>query len=486
MVLRIINYFFLLFLFSSCRKDKGEIDYSDTHYPQNIAKIISRSCAVTGCHNQISKGAAANLSLSTWENLFQGASGGPVVIPYRPDFSTLCFYTNSFSELGPISNPSMPINATPLTREEYLCIKNWILDGAPDYKGRIKFADNPNRSKFYITNQLCDVVTVIDAETKLPMRYINVGNLALTDFPVCLKVSPDKNSWYVSFLALNGFLQKYNCTDDSYLSQVSLGTGVWSSFDISSNSQYGFCIDNSSTGRVSVVDLNSMNIITTYTSPNFYYPKNAAIQNSLSKLYLGADNGNYISVIDYSVITSPVIKEIILDGTSVLNTTTANGPANLLVDEFYNRCYVSCANTSEIKVIDTSKDSVITSIPLNAGPGMLVLSPQKKLLFVSCMNDSISFPGNKGSVKVIDLQTLTIKKTLYSGYQPNGLSVNDLRQYVLVVNSNINPAGPAPHHVSGCGGRNGYVSYIDLNSLEMIPSKRFELATYPYSAAIRK
>jgi hypothetical protein len=46
------------------------------------------------------------------------------------------------------------------------------------------WSDNPNRKKYYVLNQGCDVVTVFDAETQLPMRYITVGNI----IPGTLKV----------------------------------------------------------------------------------------------------------------------------------------------------------------------------------------------------------------------------------------------------------------------------------------------------------
>ncbi len=484
---RIIKYILLLFILSSCRKDKGEIDYAGTHYPQNIGKIISRNCSVSGCHNPLSKDAAAKLSLSTWENMFQGTSNGAAVIPYRPDFSSLCFFTNTFSELGPIAGPTMPINASSLSREDYLALRDWIISGAPDNKGRIKFADNPSRSKLYVTNQLCDVVTVIDAITKLPMRYITVGTLPTTDFPVCVKVSPDNNYWYVSFLAYTGIFQKYDAVNDMFSSQLSLGPGVWSSFEITSDSKYAFCVDNSSPGKIAVVDLDLMTVITTYTNSNFVYPKNVAINNAVHKLYIGAENGNYVSVIDYNNIMRPIITEVILDGTMSLNPLSSNVPNNVLMDENNYHCYVSCKRSGEVKVIDVLADTILAAINLNTGGDMMASTSTGALtLFVSCTDDTISDINNHGSVKVIDMSTNQITRTIITGWQPHGIAVDELHKYVMVVNSNINPKGPAPHHVNGCGGRDGYVTFIDLNTLSLIPSKKFELANYPYAASIRK
>ena len=56
---------------------------------------------------------------------------------------------------------------------------------------------------------------------------------------------------------------------------------------------------------------------------------------------------------------------------------------------------------------------------------------------------------------------------------------------MTISNRNVNPGGPAPHHVSECGGRNGFVKFIDLNTLEFIPDYRPELSVDPYSVAAK-
>jgi hypothetical protein len=57
--------------------------------------------------------------------------------------------------------------------------------------------------------------------------------------------------------------------------------------------------------------------------------------------------------------------------------------------------------------------------------------------------------------------------------------------YVVVSSRNLDIAGPAPHHVSNCGGRNGFLKLIDLNTLEFIASYRVEVSVDPYSVAVR-
>src|SRR5688572_2528647 len=134
----------LLFL-SDCRKDKGLAIYGS--YPNEIGKIMVLKCAVSGCHNDASYIAAADLNLSTWQNLFKGSNSGSPVIPFRSDFSSLCYFINTYPELGPTNVPTMPLNAEKLSKEEVQAVKDWINEGAPDINGNIKWADNPNRKK---------------------------------------------------------------------------------------------------------------------------------------------------------------------------------------------------------------------------------------------------------------------------------------------------------------------------------------------------
>ncbi|HRD39221.1 MAG TPA: hypothetical protein PLC65_11360, partial [Bacteroidia bacterium] len=117
----------------------------------------------------------------------------------------------------------MPINGEKLSKEEVQTIKNWIDAGAPDVNGNVKWADNPNRKKLYVINQGCDVVTVFDSETQLPMRIVDVGvDPNNIESPHMVKVSPDGQYWYVVFTNSDK-MQKFRCSDDQLVATVSLG-----------------------------------------------------------------------------------------------------------------------------------------------------------------------------------------------------------------------------------------------------------------------
>ena len=106
------NKLFILFLFAlffnACKRELGDPDTKG--YPAEVGQILLTKCATAGCHNDASNAAAGGLNLSSWEKLFQGGNGSACVIPYRSDFSTLCYYVNSFSDLGVSLIPRMPLN----------------------------------------------------------------------------------------------------------------------------------------------------------------------------------------------------------------------------------------------------------------------------------------------------------------------------------------------------------------------------------------
>ena len=227
----------------SCKTDEHVWNQGEGNFPTEVAKIIQSRCATPGCHDNTSKNGAAGLSLETWDEMFKGTKNGAVVIPYFHQQSTLFLYCNTFEELGVSGKPTMPYNSAPLSKEQVILLRDWINKGAPDAKGNIKFADNPKRKKYYVVNQGCDLVTVFDAETKLPMRYVQVGNnLSKIESPHQIRVSPDGEYWYVLFLT-GDYFQKYRASDDSFVAEVKIGTGSWNTFQISSDGKSAWTVD---------------------------------------------------------------------------------------------------------------------------------------------------------------------------------------------------------------------------------------------------
>jgi DNA-binding beta-propeller fold protein YncE len=140
---------------------------------------------------------------------------------------------------------------------------------------------------------------------------------------------------------------------------------------------------------------------------------------------------------------------------------------------------------------------LLAVIPVGLKPQEMSLSLNRPYLFVTCIEDDEFGANHKGSVAVINYNTLSIVVPggIYSGFQPHGIAVDDDNDLVYVANLNFDDDGPAPHHSSDCGGRNGYMSIIDMKTLQLLTistpdgityTYQNELIAYPYSVAFRK
>ncbi len=481
--LGIILFIVLSITFDACRNDKGVPDYNK--YPDDIGKLFFTNCSNAGCHNDASKDAAAGLSMQSWETLMAGGRGSASIIPFRPDYSPLLYYINTYPDLGPTLIPLMPYNKKPLSREEVILVKNWIAAGAPNRDGFVKFSDNALRKKFYVANQGCDVVTVFDQETLLPMRYIDVGNSTTTESPYSVQVSPDGQYWYVLSIKGNS-LQKFRTSDDTFIGEAVLGFSFWTNFTIRNDGLKAFVSGWTASGEIAEVNLNTFVVTHHY---GFNYPSGSCFNPSGDTLYVTQKTSNNtmykVPVNNFAGTTQVNLYETPPASGVITSTQVMLSPDN-------SRYFVICQGTSELRVFKQSNDSLLAIISVGALPSEMSISASHNYLFVSCQEDTLSFPGFRGSVAVIDINTNSVIKTIHPGHQPHGIAVDDAKGLVYVSNRNASNGGPAPHHsinISTCSGKNGYVTFIDMGSLSLLQNgtseKRIEVAVDPYSISIR-
>lgn len=467
---------------STCTNEVGTLDLTTTGYPQDVAEIIVTKCATPGCHTNKSKEAAAGLSLETWEDLFKGDRNGAACIPFDHTYSTIFLYTNTYEDLGPTGNtPIMPYKQPALTRQEMETLTNWIKDGAPNADGKIKFADNPNRKKFYVTNQECDIVTVFDAETGLQMRYIKVGTQDRIESAVMLKVAPNGKYWYVVFDEGATVIQRYNASDDSYAGQIEIGLGRWNAFTITNDSKRAFVVNWEPDGRVVQVDLENMTLLDTWE--NFGDSYCSMLNEAEDSLYVTKYIGNEVYKI--SVNDPTQYRTINLFSPSFPKQSRLD-PYRIAFSPDKMYYYVTCEWSDEVRVFQASNDSIVAVIPVGYYPREMSFSKSTPYLFVTSKPDVQNIVNNDwGSVSVINYQTNTFVKRIDNKIeQPQGIIVDDAKKLVYVTNHR---AQGKAHHMSGsCSGTNGYVSFIDLNTLESIPDKTFEISIHPFSMDMRK
>lgn len=483
---------------TSCRNDKIHTtpapptpDYGN--FPDAIGKIMLNKCATAGCHNAASYQNCDGLLLDTWAHLFEGSNSGSTIVPFSPDYSSLLYFVNTDPARGTVATPTMPYNSpgTALTNDEYNTLKNWITNGAPDKNGVISFSsDADTRQKIYLTQQGCDLVAVIDAKTNLVMRYIHIGESTTTiESPHCLRTSSDGKYAYVSFL--NGSaIQKIDTHTDTVVSSCNLGSGSWNILFVLPGNNYVATSDWKSSGRVMFANTATMTTEPDWTGSGgslFVYPHGITSDATFDTCFITAQYGNVVYRYAPKI---PSYKAISINGAPASATTTSSGspdPHEILMAPDYSKYFLTCQGTNEIRVMNAHTDAVMAVIPVGLFPQEMAISKTKPYLFVTCMEDPANTtPGCKGSVYVINYNTHAIVQVIYGDfYQPHGITVDDLDGKVLIASTNANPSGPAPHHATACGGRAGWYSIYDLNTLLPVNNRRYQVTVMPYSADVR-
>ncbi len=480
---------FTLIGLQACRYDELPSPKADTGFPESVDKIITGKCATAGCHNDISFQNAGGLDFSTWDVTFRGGRNGSSIIPYSTSYSYCLYFVNTDSTRGPVLEPTMPYQAAPLSNAEYQTLYDWIANGAPNKDGFVKYSDDPDREKVYICMQGCDQVAVFDAASQNIMRYIPVGNdPGQIEAPHQVRVSPDGVYWYVVFYA-GSVLQKFRTSDDSLVATFNIGFGDWNTIIFTPDGSRGF-VNGTNINTTAVVDLVN-NTVITQISPEL--PHGGFVTPDGHWLYLTSQVSNFINKVD---ITDPGFSfdPVILQPGEPKLTTSRYDPHEAVLSPDGTKYFVSCQTSDEIRVFRLSDDSLLKIIPVGTKPQEFAESTNKPYLYITCTEEVVDV-NRKGLVYVINYNTLELVDSIYTGYQPHGIDFDPVRKLVYVANLNVDNTGPAPHHVSDCGGRNGYITIIDEQTLELYrrsfpdgstSSYKNEVLRAPYFVAYRK
>jgi DNA-binding beta-propeller fold protein YncE len=448
-------------------------------YPEAVSRIIAGKCATAGCHNAASYENAGGLLLDTWAHLFDGGNNGAVVVPYDIENSSLLYFINTYPDLGTVAIPAMPLDQTPLSRQDYLTIRDWIAAGAPDKNGKVPFASNAEtRQKIYITHQGCDLIGVIDAEKKVIMRYIKAGRNLNIETPDNIKVSADGRFAYACFWNGNT-IQKIDLLCDSIVAETQSGQAYWKTLHLSPDGNTLLATTWESS-TIAVINTGNMQLTQTYNG--FNYPESIAANAAFNTYYVTERFGNTIC----KLTAGGGVQKISINGLPLTTTPTATtpNPYRILMSKDYSKYFISCERTNEVRVFDEQADTLIKAIPVGRMPQEMALSTNSPYLFVTCLNDTLG-NGFIGSVYAINYNTYQTQKIEAKFFQPHGLAVDDINGVLYVFSRNQDKTGPKPHHQSPCNGRNGYYNIFSTATLLPFNNRRYEISVDPYSAAIR-
>jgi YVTN family beta-propeller protein len=479
-VLTLIAIFISL---SGCKNDNMEdLQVPGGTYPVAVGRIIETRCATSGCHNQASHQNASGLLLTSWQHMFEGGNNGAVIVPFSPEFSSLLYFINTHTDLGPVATPTMPLNLPALTVDEYMTIRNWVAAGAPDVSGNIPFGPNgETRGKIYMTMQGCDLIAVVDAASKVVMRYIPIGMSTGVESPHCVRVSEDGKYAYVSFIGGN-YIQKIDTRTDTVIASRDIGAGQWNVFQLSNDGKKMLVSDFQGNGKLVLLNTETMEVQEQFAGTGlFVYPHGIASNAVFNTFYVVAQYGNTV----YKLTTSNgSYKKISLNGNTPVTTQGLMDPHEVVMAPDYSKYFVSCSHSNEVRVMDVMGDTVLKAIPVGIMPQEIAISRTRPYIFVTCAEDNTSLPGYRGSVYAINYNTYETTRIEGPFFQPHGITVDDKNGVFYVLSRNASPDGPAPHHSSSCAGRNGYYHVYDLNTMKRLP-KRYEVSVDPYSADTR-
>jgi DNA-binding beta-propeller fold protein YncE len=483
-LMRSVIFLVLLTHLLSCN---GDGPASSNRYPKEVSKILKGNCASAGCHTAESKDAAAGLNLETWDALFEGARGGSAVVPYSPDQSFLLYSINVDSTLGPVLKPTMPFGQPALEAIDYQLIRRWILNGARNRDQEERFPPVADRRKWYVGHLGCELVAVLDAETKQVMRYVDIGSSeAFNENLLNVCVAPDAQFFYVAFSAYNSTLDKYSTLTDARVAAIPLGHPGWTHLSITLDSKLGFLVS-LSTNEIAVIDLENERMAgPPYSlSANIY---NTTIHPTRTQVYCPANANSHLIVHDYNS-AGTLSNRHNVDLVQNIPPMSAGQlmPLQVAFLPDGSKYFVACLNSKEIRVFDGLTDVLLEVIALPASPVNLALSPSTGQLFATCPDDVVSFPdpSKHGSVAVVDVATSQLVGMRYVGFQPYALTVDEVSGYLIVAARNQLQNGPAQHHASSCGGRNGYLSLLDLHTLSLVADFKPELSVDPVSVAVK-
>lgn len=166
-----------------------------------VQQVFDAKC--TACHAGAE--AARGLRLESWEHVTAGSAHGEAVIAFDAENSLLIEIATKLVG-GP--HPS-ELGADRLTDDEVALLREWVEGGARSPAGNVPFAGA--EQLLYVTNQGAATVSVIDMETNMVIRTVDLKALGFPSgaMPHHIAVEPDGSFWYVSLIVANTVL-KFN------------------------------------------------------------------------------------------------------------------------------------------------------------------------------------------------------------------------------------------------------------------------------------
>jgi len=371
---------------SGCKQ--SEITAQDTgNYPSNINAIVSSNCLGGDCHSSATR-LNDSLDVTSWKAMMQTGRIAEV-IPFRPLNSHLFQHLNNDPAINASAAPLMPLGRDALSRDDQHAFYDWIASGAPSFGGEIFYSTVPE--PMLVIHQEQDLLSVIDRTNGRLARIFVDGNDPTQGLPAlgarALASAGRYKKIFVGFA--NGALRSFDGKTFARLWEVHLPNAI-SGLAVLPDASKGYLITTASKdpGSYSVFDAFSLQLLRT--------------------------------VID----------------------TNIQGAESISISTDGSRAYLVCAGSDDIKIINTSNDSIIGNIRCGVDvprpppadyvaryrPHEVALSSDGKTMWVSLQLSN--------EVIAIDIETKSITRRIGVGFRPLGLALTPDDKEVWVVNEN--------------------------------------------------
>ena len=467
-----------ILLFYGCNDETtipitGVVDDTNNGFQTKaVAEIFVNNCAVSGCH--VGSSPSSGLSMIRYSDLLKGSSdrsdgaipnyGGDVVIPYRPQESLL------YQILVKNVTPEAPHDGLIINQDQINTIKEWIENGARDNNNNLPFR-NPSY-RVYVNNQNSDIISVIDGDSKVVSALIDVSQPgSLPAHPHMVKVQD--GYLYATLIGAAKFI-KINTSDYSIVGEVN---GITKAGMIIFNpSGTKAFVSRSSTSdpifqSIYAIDVTNMSIISEINLAAPGVPHGMALTPDGNKLYVANLSLSRISIVDGNTNEYGNYDDIVLPpGTEPMQTMISPDGKYL---------YVSARGTSKLLVFDTSTDTLITEVSVDAMPMQIaVTSDGNKIYLGSMMMSTVNVIQKNGN------SWSRIKQISHPGFRMiHGCDITSDDKYVYVSSRNTDGMFE-PYFDVGGEGPPGTIGIIDTQTDEVV--KLIEIEQFGSGLVVEK
>ncbi len=279
--------------------------------------------------------------------------------------------------------------------------------------GLIFVAQTLSASPFaYVANLSDDTVSVIDISTNLVVATVPVGSS-----PEYIAVTPNGQFAYVVNNGTNS-VSVIDASTDMVVATITVGTNP-AGISITPNGQFAYVV-NGESNNVSVIDISTNTVIGPPIAVGGT-PEGVAI----------TPNGQFAYVTNFSDGTVSVIN---ISSNMVVDTIPVEaGPAPIAVNPNGLFAYVGNGNSSTVSVLDLNTNMVTSNVGVGGLPVAIAVSPGGQYAYVLVSTITSSF------ISLLDTtsQTITTTIPLPSGSDPEGIAITPDGKYAYVTYSNL-------------------------------------------------